>query len=249
MIGKEKRHLGTSLAVHWLKLSCFHCRGREFDPRFSSVQSLSCVWLFATPWTAARQTSLSITDSQILLKLMSIELVMPSSHLILCHPLILLPSIFLSIRVISNKLTLRIRWPKYWSFSFSTSPSSENSWMRNYDPSCPCVAQKAKTKQTEEASALWWLILAHRSHLHAPSCGDLQLQHLGSRLPSAHPELPEVHYSTQAAPLSKTAVRPRSCPVLQSRQNWKSVPIFYCGCNRLWQMLWLKTAQTCYTAV
>ena len=91
----------------------------------SSVQSLSHVRLFATPWTAARQASLSITNSWSLLKLMPIELVMPSNHLILCHPLLLLPSIFPSIRVFPNESSLRIRWPKYWSFSFSISPSSE----------------------------------------------------------------------------------------------------------------------------
>ena len=94
--------------------------------RFSSVQSLSHVWLFATPWIAARQASLSITNSQSLLKLMSIESVMPSSHLILCRPLLLRPSIPPSIRVLSNESTLRIRWPKYWSFSFSISPSNEH---------------------------------------------------------------------------------------------------------------------------
>ena len=94
--------------------------------RFSSVQSLSHVRLFATPWIAARQASLSITDSQSLLKLMSIESVMPSNHLIHCRPLLLLPSIPLSIRVFSNESTLCIRWPNYRSFSFSTSPSSEH---------------------------------------------------------------------------------------------------------------------------
>ena len=90
----------------------------------SSVQSLSRVRLFATPWIAAGQASLSITNSQSLLKLMPIELVMPSSHLILCRPLLLLPLIPPSIRVFSNEPTLRIRWPKYWSFSFSISPSN-----------------------------------------------------------------------------------------------------------------------------
>ena len=83
-----------------------------------SVQSLSRVWLFATPWTTGRQVSLSITDCQSLPKPMSIESVMPSNHLILCHPLPLLPSIFPSIRVFSNESALHIRWPKYWSFSF-----------------------------------------------------------------------------------------------------------------------------------
>ena len=94
---------------------------------FSSVQSLSCVRLFATPWTAAHQAFLSITSSQNLLKPMSIESVMPSNHLFLCHPLLLPLSIFPSTRVFSNELGLQIRWPKYWSFSFSISPSNEYS--------------------------------------------------------------------------------------------------------------------------
>ena len=93
--------------------------------QFSSVQSLSRVRLFANPWTAARQASLSITNSWSLPKPMSIESVMPSNHLIFCHPLFLLPSIFPSIRVFSNESTLRIRWPKYWSFSFNISTSNE----------------------------------------------------------------------------------------------------------------------------
>ena len=92
---------------------------------FSSVQSLSRIQLFAIPWTAARQASLSITNSQSLLKLMSVESVMPSNHLILCCPLLLLPSIFPSIRVFSNESVLHIRWPKYWSFNFSIIPSNE----------------------------------------------------------------------------------------------------------------------------
>ena len=93
---------------------------------FSSVQSLSHIRLFATPWITARQGSLSITNSQSPPKPMSIESVMPSNHLILCHPLLLLPSIFPSITVFSNESALRIRWPKYWSFSFSISPSNEH---------------------------------------------------------------------------------------------------------------------------
>ena len=93
---------------------------------FSSVQSLSCVQVFATPWTVARQASLSITNPQSLLKLMSIESVMPSSHLILCCPLLFSPSIFSSIRIFSNESALCIRWPKYWSFSFNISPSNEH---------------------------------------------------------------------------------------------------------------------------
>ena len=92
-----------------------------------SVQSPSCVWLFVTPQTTACQASLSITNSQSLLKLMSIESVMPFNHLILCHPLLLLPSIFPSIRVFSSESVLCIGWPKYWSFSFNISPSNEYS--------------------------------------------------------------------------------------------------------------------------
>ena len=99
----------------------------EETVRFNSVQSLSRVQLFATPWTAAYQASQSIANSRSLLKLMSIESVMPSSHLILCCPLLLLPSIFPSISVFSKESVLRIRWLKYWSFSFSISPSNEYS--------------------------------------------------------------------------------------------------------------------------
>ena len=94
--------------------------------QFSSVQSLSHLWLFATPWTSAHQASLSITNSCSLPKLMSIESVMPSNHCILCHPLLLLPSIFISIRGFSNESSLHMRWPKYWSFSFDISPSNEH---------------------------------------------------------------------------------------------------------------------------
>ena len=97
-----------------------------------SVQLLSCVRLFVTPWTAAHQASLSITNSQRLLKLMSIMLVMPSNHLILCCPLLLLPSLFPSIRVFSNESALLIRWPKYWSFSFNNSPSNEYSGLISF---------------------------------------------------------------------------------------------------------------------
>ena len=99
---------------------------------FSSVQLFSRVQLFATPWTAAYQASLSITNSQSLLKFMSIELVMPSNHLILCCPLLLLPSIFPSIRVFSNESVLCIRWPKYWNFSFSIRPSKEYSGLISF---------------------------------------------------------------------------------------------------------------------
>ena len=96
------------------------------------VESLSHVRLFVTPWTAACQASLSFTISRSLLKLMSMKLLMPSNHLILCHPLLFLPSIFPSIRVFSNESTLGIRWPKYWSFSFSISPSNEYSGLISF---------------------------------------------------------------------------------------------------------------------
>ena len=100
--------------------------------QFSSVQSLSRVRLFVTPWTAARQASRSTTNSRSQPKPMSIESVMPSNHLIFCHPLLLLPSIFPSIRGFSNESALRIRWPKYWSFSFNISPSNEYSGLISF---------------------------------------------------------------------------------------------------------------------
>ena len=109
-----------------LKESCFS------KLQFSSVQSLSRVQLFATPWAAACQTSLSITNSQSLLTLMSIESVTPSNHLIFCHPLLLLPSTIHSISVFSNESVLHIRWPKYLSFSFSFSPSKEHSGLISF---------------------------------------------------------------------------------------------------------------------
>ena len=97
-----------------------------------SFQSLCCVQLFVTPWTAARQASLSITNSRSSLKLTSVESVMPTNHLILCHPILLPPSIFPSIRVFSNQSVFRIRWPKYWSFSFNISPSNEYSGLISF---------------------------------------------------------------------------------------------------------------------
>ena len=114
--------------LHWQvgSLPLSHLGSPMEAVQFSSVQSLSRVWLFATPWITAHQASLSITNSRSLLKLMPIESVMPSSHLILCCPLLLLPPIPPSIRVFSNESTLCMRWPKYWSFSFSISPSNEH---------------------------------------------------------------------------------------------------------------------------
>ena len=109
-----------------LIFTCFSPSFSSLHLQFNSVQSLSCVWLFVIPWITARQASLSITNSRSSPKLMSIESVMPSSRLILCHPLLLLPPIPPSIRVFSNESTLRMRWPKYWSFSFNISPSNEH---------------------------------------------------------------------------------------------------------------------------
>ena len=119
-----------STSVIKISLGCFcrfqFCRFSCFNLAFSSVQSLSRVRLFATPWIAARQASLSITSCRNLPKLMSIESMMLSNQLVLCRPLLLLPSIFPSIRVFSNESALHIRWPKCWSFSFSISPSNEH---------------------------------------------------------------------------------------------------------------------------
>ena len=124
--------VGTLLTVYFVKACCCllsfpcgHSSPCSVLSFFVAVQSLSHVRLFATPWAAARQASLSFTISWSLFKLLSIELVMPSNHLILCHPLFLLPSVFPSIRIFSNKSVLHIRWPKYLSFSFSINPSSE----------------------------------------------------------------------------------------------------------------------------
>ena len=122
---EEKQEGEVNLSSIFTLIQCL-------QSQFSSVQLLSHVQLFATPWTAAHQASLSITNSQNLLKLMSIESVMPSNHLILCRPLLLLPSIFTSIRVFSNESALHIRWPKYWSFSFSISPSNEHSGLISF---------------------------------------------------------------------------------------------------------------------
>ena len=106
--------------------------------QFSSVQSLSRVQLFATPWMAVHQASLSITNSQSLLKLMSIESVIPSNHLVLCRPLLLPPSVITSIRVFSSESILRIRWPKLWSLSFSISPSNEYSGLISFKCGLSC---------------------------------------------------------------------------------------------------------------
>ena len=140
----------------------------------NSVQLLSCVEIFETPWTAARQASLSITNSQSLLQLMFINSVMPSNHLILCHPLLLLPSIFPSIRVLSSESVLRIRWPKYWSFSFRISPSNEHSGLISFridwlDPlavqgTFKCLLQHHSSKWSIlQCSAFFIVQLSHSS--------------------------------------------------------------------------------------
>ena len=126
-----------------------------------SFQSLSRVQLFATPWTAAHQASLSITNSQSFLKLMSIESVMPSNHLILCRPLLLLPSIFPRIRIFLNESALRIRWPEYWSFSFSISPSNEYSGLISFRMdwldllAVQCSLESLLQYHSSKASILW----------------------------------------------------------------------------------------------
>ena len=130
---------GTACVEAWREQSIFLSLvsnlvylGGGISVQFSSFQSLSRVRLFVTPWTVACQASLSTTNSHSLLKLMSIKSVMPSNHLILCRPLVLLPLIFPSIRVFSNESVLHIRWPKYWSFSFSISPSNEYSGLISF---------------------------------------------------------------------------------------------------------------------
>ena len=141
--------------------------------QFSSVQLLSCVRLFATSWTAARQATLSITNSPSLPKLMSIESVMPSSNLILCHPLLLLPPTFLSIRVFSNESALHIRWPKYWSFSFNISPSSEHSGLISFRMDCWISLQSkglsrvfSNTTLQKHQFSVAQLSLQSNSHIH-----------------------------------------------------------------------------------
>ena len=142
---------------------------------FSSVQSLSHVRFFVTPWTTAGQASLSITNSQSLLKLMSIELVMPFNHLILCHPLFLSPSIFPSIRVFSNKSVLHIRWPKYWSFSFNISSSSEYSGLISFR--MDLVGSPCSPRDSQESSPIPQLKSINSSALRFPYCPTLTSIH------------------------------------------------------------------------
>ena len=141
--------------------------------KFSSVHSLSHIQLFVTPWTAALQASLSITNSQSLLKLVSIESLMPSNHLILCHPLLLPPSIFPSIRVFSNKSVLCIKWPKYWSFSFSISPSNEYSGLISFRMDGLDLLAVQGTLKTFSNTT----IRKHHSFLQRAACFIAQLSH------------------------------------------------------------------------
>ena len=126
----------------------FTMRYHQIPPQFSSVQSLSCVQLFVTLWTAARQTSLFVTSSWRWLKLISIKSVMPSNHLILCRPL-LLPSTLPSIRIFSDESALRIRWPKYWSFSFNISPFNEHSGLISFNG---LVGSPCSPRDSQESS-------------------------------------------------------------------------------------------------
>ena len=143
------------------------------------VQLLSLVQLFGTSWTAAHQASLSINNSQRLLKLMSLELVMPSNHLILCHPFLLLPSIFPRIRVFSNlESVLHIRWPKYWSFSFSISPSNEYSGLISFRIDCfdllsvQGILKSLLQHHSSKASILWCSAsLWSNTHIHTELLG------------------------------------------------------------------------------
>ena len=144
-------------------------------PRWRSVQLFSHVQLFATPWTAARQASLSITNSQSLLKLMYIESVMPSTHLILCLPLLLLPSIFPSIRVFSKESVLRIRWPKYWNFSFNISPSNEYSGLISFrmdwlDLLAAQGTRKSILQYHSSKASILWRSAFFTVQLSRPSC-------------------------------------------------------------------------------
>ena len=164
--------------------------------QFSSVQSLSRVRLFATPWTEAHQASLSITNSQSLFKLMSIESVMPFNHLILCRPLLLLPSIFPSIRVFSNESILHIRWPKYWSFSFSISSSSEYSGLIYFrmDWLDLLAGQRTLKSLLQHHSSKVWILqcsaffIVQLSHPYMPSGKTIALTRwtFGSKIMSLH---------------------------------------------------------------
>ena len=164
---------------------------------FSSVQSVSRVRLFATPWIAARQASPSITNSRSSLRLMSIESVMPSSHLILCHPLLLLSPIPLSIRVFSNESTLRMRWPQYWSFSLSISPSKEHPGVISFrmdwldllavQETLKSLLQHHSWKETIQCSASLMVSVQFSCSVMSDSLWPHELQHTRPPSPSPTP--------------------------------------------------------------
>ena len=153
-----------------LQLVSWRPRRADGIVHFNSVQSFSHVQLFVTPWTAARQASLSITSSQRSRKLMSIESVMPSNHLIRCHPLLLLPSIFPSIRVFSNESALGIWWPNYWSFSFNISPSNEHPGLISFRMDLlDLLAVQGTLKSLLQHHSSKASILRHSAFLHNPT--------------------------------------------------------------------------------
>ena len=175
------------LTFQWANVSKFHHVEKHkcqflYISEFSSVQSLGHVWLFVTPWTAARQDFLSITNSQSLLRLMPIKSVMPSSHLILYRPLFLLPSMFPNIRVFSNESVLCIRWPNYWSFSFNINPSNECSglifskidW---FDPlASPRDSQESSpTPQFKSINFRCWAFFIFLNSILVNTCSIVQL--------------------------------------------------------------------------
>ena len=187
----------------------------QLSSSVSSVQSLSHVQLFATPWTAACQAPLSITNSQSLLKLMSIESVMPSNHLILCHPLLLLPSTFPSIRVFSNESVLRIRWPKCCSFSFSISPSNEYSGLlaiRMDWLDLLAVQGEPSPPSSTFLSSVAWALSTMGSWGHSPGLCALQFQ------PTAHIGSPLLHTFNAPPP-------PRTCTAFKSGHAAHTSPL------------------------
>ena len=174
--GSSVHGIPQARILEWVAISFSNVREYSYVYTFiyisvSSVQSLSCVWLFGTLWTATRQASLSITNSRSLLKLMSIESVMPSNHLILCCPLPLPPSIFPSIKVFSSGSVLHIRRPKYWNFSFSISPSNEYSGLISFRMDwfdLLAVQGTLKSLLQYHSSKTWvlWHLLYGRSNAH-----------------------------------------------------------------------------------
>ena len=179
------------LFLVWTPATSFLLMFWPLSSWFVVVQSISCIWLFATAQTAACQASLSFTISQSLLKLVSIESVVLSNHLILCRPLLFLPSIFASIRVFSNESALHIRWPKYWSFSFSLSPSNEYSGLISFRIdwfdllAVPWILKSLLQHHNLKASTLWCSAFFMVQLLCHPLDGGVQMQWLVPS-PGAH---------------------------------------------------------------